>query len=334
MATRLSVSDAATHLSVSVYTIKRRLKTGSLAGSRDNTGRWFVLLSDDVRPAIAGPELAASEPVAAIAEVPLATGERSPSQLQQPLQQHDSELVAELRSQIAHERAETARRFTEVQSMHLDAIGRMQAQAAVERSLWLERIDAADCRAEAAEARAAAVEDKLHLVLDRLLERQYRPWWSKLFGDSKKTSLNIKKIIIMLGASSAFVVSNALADPVCNYWSEGLKCCPMFETDVYKNEDSPYLFFEEKRAAKKLKTALSDLGYGLVADMAIDDSIRYDIKIKREDVFQLEMWIISWFGINIDDSYFGVMITDARATLRTIAGQIGRCIFSDAHHGD
>ncbi|MEI8397217.1 MAG: hypothetical protein WCF85_21035 [Rhodospirillaceae bacterium] len=59
----------------------------------------------------------------------------------------------------------------------------------------MERVDAAEIRAESAEARAAAVDQKLHQVLDRLLERQVGPapdgrsWWSRWFGVSKRSEI-------------------------------------------------------------------------------------------------------------------------------------------------
>ena len=51
-------------------------------------------------------------------------------------------------------------------------IERLLAQAAFERSLWLERVDAAELRAE-------RVEDKLDQVLNELLADRRRPWWAR-----------------------------------------------------------------------------------------------------------------------------------------------------------
>ena len=92
-----------------------------------------------------------------------------------------------------------AAELTRISSLHLDLVGRLQAQAATERSLFLERVDAAELRAEAAEARAVAVDAKLHHVLDRLLDRQTGPsptpepsrsWWARWFGHSKRSDLD------------------------------------------------------------------------------------------------------------------------------------------------
>lgn len=96
--------------------------------------------------------------------------------------------------QLENRDRQHAAELARISSLHLDLVGRLQTQAAAERSLFLERVDAAELRAEAAEARAAAVDQKLHQVLDRLLERQTAStstpaaswsWWARWFGHSK-----------------------------------------------------------------------------------------------------------------------------------------------------
>lgn len=88
-----------------------------------------------------------------------------------------------------------AAEIARVQSLHLDLIGRIQAQASAERAIFMERVDAAEIRAESAETRAAAVDEKLHQVLDRLLERQVGPapdglsWWARWFGATKRSDI-------------------------------------------------------------------------------------------------------------------------------------------------
>lgn len=92
-------------------------------------------------------------------------------------------------------RSDHAAEIARVQSLHLDLIGRIQAQASAERAIFMERVDAAEIRAESAETRAAAVDEKLHQVLDRLLERQVGPapdglsWWARWFGATKRSDI-------------------------------------------------------------------------------------------------------------------------------------------------
>ena len=99
------------------------------------------------------------------------------------------------REMVENIRTDHAAEIARVQSLHLDLIGRIQAQAAGERAIFMERVDGAEIRAESAEARAVAVEEKLHQVLDRLLERQVGPapdglsWWARWFGATKRSNI-------------------------------------------------------------------------------------------------------------------------------------------------
>jgi hypothetical protein len=80
---------------------------------------------------------------------------------------------------VTQERAQTARQLVERDALHQDILERLAAQAAIERSVMLERIDAAEIRAE-------RVEQRLDQVLDALLsERQSAnrvisvSWWHR-----------------------------------------------------------------------------------------------------------------------------------------------------------
>jgi hypothetical protein len=84
------------------------------------------------------------------------------------------EMVADT---VTNERADTARQLAERDTLHLGHVERLMAQAAIERGLMIERVDAAEVRAE-------RVEQRLDQVLDVLLsERRQpvpeprRPWW-------------------------------------------------------------------------------------------------------------------------------------------------------------
>ena len=94
---------------------------------------------------------------------------------------------------IAQEREKTAIRLAERDTLHLGHVERLLAQASLERALWLERIDAAEIRAE-------RVEQRLDQVLDQLLTQwrqpasrveisERAPWWRRVFGASKRTYL-------------------------------------------------------------------------------------------------------------------------------------------------
>lgn len=91
-------------------------------------------------------------------------------------------LRADIATQQARHDAEMARQSAERDAQHREHVERILAQAATERSLWLERVDSAELRAE-------RVEQRLDQVLDVLLNRQGQSWWSKLFGTSKRSDL-------------------------------------------------------------------------------------------------------------------------------------------------
>ena len=94
---------------------------------------------------------------------------------------------AEVADQQARHDAETARRLVERDSLHLGHIERLLAQAGIERSLWLERVDAAEVRAERVEQRLDQVLDQL--LADRRQQVERAPWWRRWFGRSMKSDL-------------------------------------------------------------------------------------------------------------------------------------------------
>ncbi len=84
---------------------------------------------------------------------------------------------------MAADRSRSDRHLAERDALHLDSVRRLVAQVEAERSLWLERIDAAEIRAE-------RLEQRLDQVLDQLLAA--RPprrdsWWRRWFGVARRT---------------------------------------------------------------------------------------------------------------------------------------------------
>jgi hypothetical protein len=65
-----------------------------------------------------------------------------------------------------------------LERQHIDALDRLERQHMAERSLLIERVDAAEVRAE-------LVEQRLNQVLDVLLQQRTvpaEPWWRRWFG--------------------------------------------------------------------------------------------------------------------------------------------------------
>jgi hypothetical protein len=173
----LSIADAARLLGVTPQAIRKRLKRGTINSRIGNRGQVMVEVANHREPTQEPRQPRTQEPVA------------NPVALVVPWAEHQR-IIAE---QQARHDADVARRLAERDTLHLDTLGRLQAQAAAERSLWLERIDAAEIRAE-------RVEQRLDQVLDHLLtERRSvltqdetgdrEPWWRRWFGHSTRSKL-------------------------------------------------------------------------------------------------------------------------------------------------
>ena len=174
----LLITEAAKRLGISENAVRLRVSRGTLLASRDNRNHVRVSIPET------------SDIVAKMVVATMSPDTPTTNAVSVPLEAVQAMLAAERdRSDttITQERTETARRLAERDSLHLDTLGRLQAQAALERSLWLERIDAAELRAE-------RVEQRLDQVLDQLLQRQPEPsrtpWWRRWFGKVKRTDLD------------------------------------------------------------------------------------------------------------------------------------------------
>ncbi len=208
---RHSTIQAARLLSVSDETVRRRIRSGELKGGRDNHGRMWVELETAATPQGHTPVTTVGH-TATEAMVPLSVFERIQDSHREALaafheraEKHHGQHRAQLEQvRIEHAqqqeqmRANHLAELARISSTHLDLVGRIQAQASAERGLFLERVDAAELRAEAAEARAAAVDEKLHQILDRLLNHQppamttsdtVPSWWARWFGHTKRSDI-------------------------------------------------------------------------------------------------------------------------------------------------
>ncbi|MBF0093422.1 MAG: hypothetical protein HQL34_02645 [Alphaproteobacteria bacterium] len=67
---RLSVTEAALKLGVSIDTVRRRIKSGEMDAQRDNVGKWWVFVPDDGDPPPARPARTPPAPFHASGAVP------------------------------------------------------------------------------------------------------------------------------------------------------------------------------------------------------------------------------------------------------------------------
>ncbi len=160
------LTEAAELTGATVEALRQRIKRRKLQGVRGNDGRLRVRLS--------------SADIATLTAT--GRGEASPTKPPEHLHQQPPEQPPE--QPAGHPPPPTTSQpvMTDVAELrHLAEIGRLQAQhgaeitrlihqVSAERCLWLERVDAAEIRAEKVEA-------KLDLVLDDLLADRKRPWW-------------------------------------------------------------------------------------------------------------------------------------------------------------
>ena len=163
------ITEAARILGVSTDTIARRIKKKTIFARRDNAGRWLVDPAT-AKSVDSSRAVASSAPPQATA-IAAATAELDRAG---PVSLYDVRLLLGEQSE-------------RLERQHKEAVAALQVSHRSTIDLLVERIDGAECRAESAEARAAVVEDKLVQVLDRLLERHDRPWWSRWFGQSKRS---------------------------------------------------------------------------------------------------------------------------------------------------
>ena len=197
----LSIAIAAERLGVSTQAIRARIKRGTLEYRKNNRGKLTVRLvgnrrNDEPTALATLPTEMVTSTVAKSVDAVIENPTSSDSRIETELRRQIERLQADICAQQTRHDAE----LTRVQTLHLDLVGRLQAQAAAERSLWLERIDAADIRAERvehrhqaeitllearhtaeigrfAQAQAAAIKVLMDRVGAVLLANRRRPWW-------------------------------------------------------------------------------------------------------------------------------------------------------------
>jgi excisionase family DNA binding protein len=141
---KVPVAEAAQRLGISIDTVKRRIASGKLSGTRDNRGYWLVDLPPDNSEA-AHP---AQAPIARMRAAAVTARDE------------ENELTAQLRSQIQDLKAQLEKTETD-------------------RAAWEARFLAADerHRTEMLAERAAAAEERAKLLDLIQTTKTRRRWW-------------------------------------------------------------------------------------------------------------------------------------------------------------
>ena len=164
------LTEAAELTGATVEALRQRIKRRKLQGVRGNDGRLRVRLSTAEITTLTATGRTESGPTRHPEQPPEQPPER-------PVERPVGQQVTPATSQPVTTDAGELRHLAEIgrlQSQHAAEIGRLIDQVTAERSLWLERVDAAEVRAEKVEA-------KLDLVLNELLADHRRPWWARLW---------------------------------------------------------------------------------------------------------------------------------------------------------
>jgi len=171
--TWVTVSEAARRLGITRAAVRKRIARGTVVFMSDNHGRPLVRVTGTVHtgtvPTVHTGTVRSDSavPDGTARTVPCGTTHKVPG-AGDAVPMVPATMIADA---IARADAESARRLAERDAQHREAMAMM-----------MERVDAAELRAE-------RVEQRLDQVLDRLLERQDRPWWSRWFGQSKRSDL-------------------------------------------------------------------------------------------------------------------------------------------------
>jgi len=170
----LTVTAAARRLGITRTAVYSRIKRGTLQTQTDNHGHQLVnvdtnvtrdtlrkVTRDTVTPTLnPEPSTEPPHPRQDVSEMIPASVLRDTVEAIQ--QAHGAALAA------------LEQRLLQQDANHLAEVDRLVGQVHAERAFWIERADAAEVRAEAAEQRLAD---------------SRRPWWSRLFGTSRRSSI-------------------------------------------------------------------------------------------------------------------------------------------------
>jgi hypothetical protein len=109
--THVSITEAANRLNVSVDSVRRRLRSGALQGTRDERGQWWLELSDTIQPETPIPSV--EQRLALGVAIPAQNGPRGSNDLVEALQDRIDDLLCRLDKSEAERREDKAKAASE-----------------------------------------------------------------------------------------------------------------------------------------------------------------------------------------------------------------------------
>ncbi len=184
---RMSVTDAAARLNVSVDSIRRRIRKGDLPATRDNRGQWWLDLPDDVAPE--APHLSVDERLAPAMLAPPQVPMHKPMQAPDPvladvLRAQVADLVARLDQAEAREREDRHQLRVEREQLRIERERSATAEDQVHTLRRLLDVELAELRTVLAAMRAASATVQVSMPEEgvRVARQPRRPAWRRLLG--------------------------------------------------------------------------------------------------------------------------------------------------------
>jgi hypothetical protein len=109
--TRMNISEAAGRLNVSVDSVRRRLRSGALNGTRDERGQWWLEVSDAIQAE--PPPVSVDQKLAPGLAIPAQSPANGSSELVVALQDRIDDLLSRLDKAEAERRDDKARAASE-----------------------------------------------------------------------------------------------------------------------------------------------------------------------------------------------------------------------------
>ena len=108
---RMNISEAASRLQVSVDSVRRRLRSGALSGTRDDRGQWWLDISDNIQPETPLPSV--EQRLALGVAIPAQDPPRGVGDLVEALQDRIDDLLSRLDKAEAERRDDKAKAASE-----------------------------------------------------------------------------------------------------------------------------------------------------------------------------------------------------------------------------